>query len=90
MLFRSKLYFPATPEHTQEIKQLTMKSEENMLKIPSFNFGETIIYGENADSAAQYLLNQSNLSMSEEMLLHQKVKNLFNVSINVTNKHSKN
>lgn len=86
----NKLYFPATPEHTQEIKQLTMKSEENMLKIPSFNFGETIIYGENADSAAQYLLNQSNLSMSEEMLLHQKVKNLFNVSINVTNKHSKN
>ena len=62
-------------------------ADEDMLKIPSCNFGETIIYGKNASSAAEYLLNQQDLSKADEMILHQEIKKIFNVTLTVTNNH---
>lgn len=82
-----KIYFPATEEHIENIKQISAMADEDMLKIPSCNFGETIIYGKNAASAAEYLLNQQDLSKADEMMLHQEIKKIFNVTLTVTNNH---
>lgn len=85
---KEKLYFPISEERNEEIAQITTKSKEDMIKIPSPNFGETIIYGANAQVAANQLINQPNLSKSAEILLHQKLKQDLDVIISVTNNHT--
>lgn len=84
---KGKMYLPASEERNEEIAQIAMKSEEAMIKIPSPNFGETVICGINAQAAADVFLSHPNLSKSEEILLHQKLKKDLDVTITATNSH---
>lgn len=85
-----KVYFPVSEERSTELTQIPTKAEEDMIKIPSPNFGETIIYGANAWTAADQLSKeQHHLSKSSEILLHQKLKKELDVIISVTNAHVK-
>lgn len=70
-----------TEEKEKEMAESIEKSNEGMVRIPSHNFGETIICGSNAQAAAEYLMQQPYLSKSTEIMLHQKIKKDFNVTI---------
>ena len=83
---KGKLYLPASEEREVEISQITMKAEESIIKIPSPNFGETVICGDNAQVAADQLTTKKHLNKSQEMLLHQKLREQLNVTISVTNR----
>lgn len=83
---QGKLYLPATEEREAEISQIAMKSEESIIKIPSPNFGETVICGENAQIAADQLTAKRHLNKSQEILMHQKLREQLDVTISVTNK----
>ena len=82
-----KVYFPTSEEKKNRLEQIATKSEEGMIKIPSFNFGETIIYGADAQAAADQLMKQPTLSKSAEILLHHRLQKELNVLISVTNSH---
>lgn len=82
-----KVYFPTSEERKNRLEQIATKSEEGMIKIPSFNFGETIIFGADAQAAADQLMKQPTLSKSAEILLHHRLQKELNVLISVTNSH---
>lgn len=83
---KGKFYLPTEERESEMIKTVT-KSDEGMVRIPSYNFGETIICGSNAQAAAEYLLQQPYLSKSAEIMLHQKIKKDFDVTVSVSNSH---
>lgn len=83
---KGKFYLP-TEEKEKEMAESIEKSNEGMVRIPSHNFGETIICGSNAQAAAEHLMQQPYLSKSTEIMLHQKIKKDFNVTISVSNSH---
>ena len=70
---KGKFYLP-TEEKEKEMAESIEKSNEGMVRIPSQNFGETIICGSNAQAAAEHLMQQPYLSKSAEIMLHQKIK----------------
>lgn len=82
-----KMYFPASEERNNKLEQIAVKAEEDVIKIPSQNFGETIIYGTNAQAAADQLIKQPTLSKSAEILLQHRLQKELNVLISVTNSH---
>nr|WP_296961603.1 hypothetical protein [uncultured Mediterraneibacter sp.] len=82
-----KMYFPASEERNNKLEQIAVKAEEDVIKIPSPNFGETIIYGTNAQAAADQLMKQPTLSKSAEILLQHRLQKELNVLISVTNSH---
>ena len=82
-----KVYFPASEERNNKLEQIAIKAEEDVIKIPSPNFGETIIYGTNAQAAADQLMKQPTLSKSAEILLQHRLQKELNVLISVTNSH---
>ena len=82
-----KMYFPASEERNNKLEQIAVKAEEDVIKIPSPNFGETIIYGTNAQAAADQLMKQPTLSKSAKILLQHRLQKELNVLISVTNSH---
>lgn len=82
-----KMYFPASEERNNKLEQIAVKAEEDVIKIPSPNFGEMIIYGTNAQAAADQLMKQPTLSKSAEILLQHRLQKELNVLISVTNSH---
>ena len=82
---QGKLYLPASKEREEKMEQINLKADEAMIKIPSPNLGETIVYGSNAQTAVDQLISQPNLSKSAEILLHQRLKKELDIEISVTN-----
>lgn len=82
-----KMYFPVSEERNNKLEQIAVKAEEDVIKIPSPNFDETIIYGTNAQAAADQLMKQPTLSKSAEILLQHRLQKELNVLISVTNSH---
>ena len=58
------------------------------MTIPSPHFGEIIITGENAQAAADWLTKKlENATKAQEILLHRKAMQQFNVELSVSNSH---
>ncbi len=83
-----KVYFPTSDERNNKLEQIAIKAEEGIIKIPSPHFGEIIIYGADAQAAADWLTQKLiGATTSQEILAHRDAMQHFNVEISVSNSH---
>lgn len=83
-----KVYFPASEERNNKLEQIAIKAEEDVIKIPSPNFGETIICGTDAQAAADWLSKELvDATKAQEILAHRDAMQQFNVELSVSNSH---
>ena len=66
-----------------------MKQKGNLtMTIKSPNFGEIIITGENAQTAADWLTQElASATKAQEILLHREAMQQFNIELSVSNSH---